>query len=54
MKKIILSLIVATATLTALAEDATFETITEALNYDGVRNAETKLVITGTIAGNNY
>jgi len=56
MKKIIILLIVAAATLTltALAEDATFETITEALNYTGDRNAVTKLIITGTIAGDDY
>jgi len=58
MKKAIILLIVAIATviatLTAHAEDATFETITEALNYDGDRNAVTKLIITGTISGNDY
>ena len=31
-----------------------FETITEALNYDGDRNAVKKLIITGTISGNDY
>ena len=55
MKKLITLLIVAMATtLTALAEDATFETITEALNYNGDRSAVTKLIITGTIAGDDY
>ena len=39
---------------TANAEERTFETITEALNYNGNRNAVTKLIITGTIQGNNY
>jgi len=58
MKKAIIFLIVAIATviatLTAHAEDATFETITEALNYTGDREAVTKLIITGTIAGDDY
>ena len=31
-----------------------FETITEALNYDGDRDAVKKLIITGTISGDDY
>ena len=55
MKKlIILFIVIMTTTLTALAEDATFETITEALNYNGDISAVTKLIITGTIVGNDY
>ena len=31
-----------------------FETITEALNYAGDRDAVKKLIVTGTISGNDY
>ena len=31
-----------------------FETITEALNYDGDKDAVKKLIITGTISGEDY
>jgi hypothetical protein len=56
--KIILNLIAVflftATTITVFAEDVTFETITEALNYTGNKNAVTKLIITGTIEGDDY
>ena len=39
---------------TVLAETKTFNTVTEALNYTGNKAAVTKLIITGTISGNDY
>jgi len=39
---------------TVLAETATFNTVTEALNYTGDKAAVTKLIITGTISGDDY
>ena len=40
--------------LNLAAEEFTFKTITEALNWDGDRDALTKLIITDSIAGNDY
>jgi hypothetical protein len=57
MKKLqlfLIAVLILTATFTAFAEDATFETITDALNYSGNRNAVTSIIITGTISGNDY
>jgi hypothetical protein len=39
---------------TVLAEAKTFNTVTEALNYNGDKATVTKLIITGTISGNGY
>ena len=39
---------------TVLAETVEFNTVTEALNYNGDKATVTKLIITGTIAGNDY
>jgi len=36
------------------AIDISFVTITDALNYDGNKEEVTKLIITGTIAGDDY
>ena len=42
------------ATTYTVTETLTVETVTEALNYSGNRNKVTKLIITGSIAGNDY
>ena len=39
---------------TVLAETVEFNTVTEALNWTGDKAAVTKLIITGTISGNDY
>jgi len=60
MKKMAISSLIFTAILfcsynfTVLSETREFNTVTEALNYNGDRDAVIKLVITGTITGTDY
>ena len=57
MKKtlIILTILFCSYNFTAFSQATVeFETITEALNYDGDRDAVKKLIITGTISGDDY
>jgi hypothetical protein len=51
---LILILLFVSFNYVANSEEATFETITKALNYSGDKEAVTKLVITGEIQGNDY
>jgi uncharacterized membrane protein len=59
MKRTIVSFIFAAAifcgyNFTAMSVEVEFNTITEALNYTGDKNAVTKLIITGNIEGDDY
>ena len=51
---IVLTVVFCSYNFTVLAETATFNTVTEALNYTGNKATVTKLVITGKISGKDY
>jgi len=51
---ILIILILIISSLNLFAETKTFPTITDALNYDGDREAVTHLIITDSISGENY
>ena len=54
-KLIVVAVLFCSYNFTAFSQAAVeFETITEALNYTGDRDAVKKLIITGTISGNDY
>ena len=53
-KLIVVTALFCSYNFTVLAETATFNTVTEALNWTGDKATVTKLIITGTISGDDY
>ena len=54
IKLIIVTVLFCSYNFTVLAETVEFNTVTEALNWTGDKATVTKLVITGTISGDDY